>query len=117
LDRHPYIRRIIAGFLFLLFGFSITPRKVLHDWIANHTDRIEQITKGNSLQAKINGFNCNCDSLVAVSPFTTTSSFIEFVAPAAFAEHKVLLHCSLYSTTLFYAELRGPPVNSNPSVC
>jgi hypothetical protein len=116
LARHPFIRQISAAFLLLLFAFSITPRKVLHDWIANHTDRIEQVTKENTVQAKINGFNCNCESLVAESPFTIASSFIEFIAPAVFAVHKDRLHCRIYTTTLFFVELRGPPVNSNPSV-
>jgi hypothetical protein len=62
------IQRFLAAFLLLLFSFCITPKKFLHDLLANHRDGqtahslpVEQISSS--------GFHCHIDDLVVVAPF------------------------------------------------
>ena len=62
------IQRLAAVFLLLLFSFCVTPKRFLHDILANHRDSqmannlpIEQISSS--------GFHCHIDDLVVVAPF------------------------------------------------
>jgi hypothetical protein len=53
----------------LLFIFSITPKKYLHDLIADHVDAV--FARGADAPAiKKAEFNCHYDHLVTESPFT-----------------------------------------------
>ena len=61
------IRRISAGFFLLLFSFCITPKRFLHDLLANHKDA--QIVSQTTAQIASSGFHCHADDLVVVAPF------------------------------------------------
>jgi hypothetical protein len=57
----------------VLFVFSITPKKYLHDLIADHVDA--GFTRGTDAPAiKKAEFNCHYDHLVTESPFTPIES-------------------------------------------
>ncbi|MES1224556.1 MAG: hypothetical protein ABUT20_54180 [Bacteroidota bacterium] len=103
------IRQLIAGVLLLVFTFSITPKKFLHDAIANHKDKAGIALKGDTTQLSNSGFICKCDNLVAESPFTDAAVHFDFAAPQVFSVHKEALHYRFYSSTFFFFELRGPP--------
>lgn len=95
--------------MLIVFAFSVTPKKILHDLVANHTDK--SIGSATSPVTKIstNGFVCKCDNLVAESPFTEGTQ--EFVLPAIrvfdVRQAGVLYH--FYATDRFFFSLRGPP--------
>lgn len=101
-------RQFIAAVLLMIFSFSITPKKLLHDAIATHKDKIVAFTN-NSLQLNNSGFACKCDNLVAESPFTGQDNQVDFSALPVFSEEQsdVLYH--FYSADYFFFELRGPP--------
>ncbi|MFT3825572.1 MAG: hypothetical protein QM731_16755 [Chitinophagaceae bacterium] len=113
MTKHPIIRSVIAGLMLLLFAFSITPKKTLHDWLVDHKDQSSMHVKtGEALVGKT-GFNCNCESLVAESPFTATTAFVKVQAISVLLPEQP---CSklpaLYSETYFFFEHRGPPATA-----
>ncbi|MDE3248467.1 MAG: hypothetical protein KGO82_07410 [Bacteroidota bacterium] len=105
----PSWRRLLAGWLLLLFSFSITPRQLLHDALANHKDRSAALAKGNHLQITQSGFMCKVDNLVAESPFTQPASvqyFIPLPVPAVHPSQELL---GIPLQTIHLWSLRGPP--------
>ena len=108
LAQKSIIKQLLAGFLLLVFTFSITPKKFLHDAIANHKDRIA-VAASAEAQLSHAGFICKCDNLVAESPFTNDIIHFDF-APAPFlSEQKDTRLCHFYTSSYFFFELRGPP--------
>src|SRR5882757_5846499 len=77
LYNHTFIKRFVALFLLGLFTLAITPKKTLHDLLANHTDNT---SKSNDEKVQLNtaGYNCKCDNLVAESTFATDQQVFYF---------------------------------------
>jgi hypothetical protein len=95
--------------MLLVFTFSITPRKYLHDAIATHKDKTSQLSPEQGSQYSNAGFICKCDDLVAESPFTNDVQYFNCIQLPVFS---VRLSAALYhfqSTHVFFFELRGPP--------
>jgi hypothetical protein len=110
LAKNPIIRSVLAGVFLMLFAFSITPKKSLHDLITNHKDQTYNPCKEGIGEVSKAGFNCKCDNLVAESPFTQQLSVIELpVLLPASAQYVIRYHHYDYSDNFFF-ELRGPPV-------
>ena len=96
--------------LLLLFGFSVTPKKILHDLLVHHTDSRGKLRAANDpVQVEKAWFSCHTEDLVVESPFTEGSPSIQVAAfspiPPEHAEQIARLH----STTQFFFERRGPP--------
>ena len=108
------IRQLLAGFLLILFAFSITPRQTLHDWLANHVDREHpHCSYGDVTHYGVYGFHCDTDNLVAESPFTHQVVLFEFRQPAVFAARPGFAPHHYYAATHFFFSLRGPPAVSS----
>ena len=95
----------------MLFAFSITPKKTLHDWIVSHTDGVST-AKSDAAQVTKAGFNCNYQNLVAESPFTADSQYVDLTLPRAYVILSDALSSQIYATDLFFHSLRGPPAIS-----
>jgi len=104
----PVIRSLISGFLLCIFTFSITPKKWLHDIVANHKDSYANSIDGKTIRTTA-GFHCNCDNLVVQSPFISYDGPAEMNAPAFFVLHQTATISNLISSYHFFSELRGPP--------
>jgi hypothetical protein len=107
---HSTIQRLLSSFLLVLFAFSITPKKVLHDLVANHIDTHSKACPDNSTTKIVKaGFNCNTEDLVVESPFIENSCSIELPEPPTlsliFSERPE----NFYYFHQLFAELRGPP--------
>jgi len=87
---------------------SITPKLLLHTLSADHTD---QPSKKISDKPEISqvGFNCDCNSIVATSPFTGSTDKFEISKLLHVTGYIESISVSLPSTDHFYFELRGPP--------
>jgi len=90
-----------------LFTLSITPRQLLHDALAHHTDRCEQ-TPGQASITKT-GFDCDRLNLVAESPFTEADEFIESIPSQVCTDFIVVHHHKTVPQTIDLPALRGPP--------
>jgi hypothetical protein len=52
----------------LLFTFCVTPKKFLHDLLADHQDT-ERAGHQPVQEILASGFHCHCDDLVVMAPF------------------------------------------------
>jgi hypothetical protein len=102
------IRTYFAALILVVFAYSITPKIVLHNLVANHIDK-SKVLNNDITELSASGFNCKCDNLVAESPFVpgeaiayNSVSFIDsiYVLPT--------VAISTYAKT--FSKLRGPPL-------
>lgn len=107
--QNSFIRQLLAGVLLLVFSFSITPKKFLHDAIANHKDKSAIVTTGDIPQLSHSGFVCKCDNLVAESPFTDAVVSFDFVVQQDFSISPEIACYHFYSSPVVFSKLRGPP--------
>ncbi|MEO5591862.1 MAG: hypothetical protein ABIR15_23205 [Chitinophagaceae bacterium] len=98
--------------MLLVFTFSIAPKRFLHDAIANHTDKITVVFPGDNPQLSNTGFICKCDNLVAESPFTDEAPHFDFVPAQLFSVQQASALYYVYSSAVFFFELRGPPFHA-----
>ena len=112
-------RPICAGALLIVFLLGITPKRVLHDVVANHKDAIcNEIEKNNTAQNASfsnSGYHCCVDDLVVEGLFLPASGEILFKQPLCYNKY----YCQPYYINLLLlkhvSRLRGPPLNY--SVC
>lgn len=104
------IKRFLAAFFLLLFSFCVTPKRFLHDVLANHKDAqtpaslpFEQIAES--------GFHCHIYDLVVVAPFLpgieSKDPVILSSAPLSFSEPLSSFVFSYFS----HNDGRGPPAS------
>lgn len=103
------LKNISSILLLFVFTLSITPKKTLHDWFANHRDKTSSIPESKTPQLTKAGFNCDCENLVAESHFITFSNLIVVNFPPV---HSFVSFCitPVISLSLFHNNLRGPPL-------
>lgn len=105
------IQRILALVVLLLFTLSITPKKYLHDCIADHIDYCS-INLTDDPTVSQADFDCDCEDIVVSSPFIDVGlselNFPPFSLQCQAADR--------YSFYFFVAPLtkdsRGPPAHS-----
>jgi len=95
----------------VVFAFAITPKRFLHNLLVNHQDTYNNLTAGKTEIGK-DGFYCQCDNLVATSPFTGSNQKPEFVFLAYFIIYTQKAISPVYSATHLSLTLRGPPAFS-----
>ncbi len=116
LSKRDTIRQIVSFLLLGVFAFSITPKKVLHNWIANHTDQAFALANVYSAKnpgttaLKVAGFHCNTDNLVTESPFEIGIEPENLLCKTIYTVDPLAAFTSLLTQQLFYSELRGPPI-------
>lgn len=108
--KQSLISRFLSAFLLGLFLLSITPKKVLHDIVAQHTDTSSRsVADDGAFHLQQAGFHCQLDNLVAESPFETAEAFT--IAKAA--NHHPTFGVSAVQNiqrSVALTCLRGPPV-------
>ena len=110
MNYYSVINKINAGLLLIIFCFSITPRIVLHDCFAGHTDGAGKVKADGQQHIHNVNYKCNCDNFVIQSPFTltenpsgSTSLQYDIVKPESIT--RFFLTVEYFSCTE-----RGPPV-------
>jgi hypothetical protein len=93
----------------LLFLFSVTPKRYLHNFFAKHNDETLTVSADGQEQLCKSGFQCDCNTLVATSPFVSEEPVAAFVPPTYFSKPGTFLVLSPYFSAISYIELRGPP--------
>jgi hypothetical protein len=97
--------------LLLLFAFSITPKKTLHDFFARHKDTPVKSSGNKTKQFSQAGFNCNCESLVVEFPFAASSFQEALIRPAAYRSAPCSRIIGVFQPAPpRYFALRGPPI-------
>lgn len=110
ISRHIILKNISAVFVLCAFLLSITPKQVLHNLAAHHKDQsAKKIHDKDRVQFNEFGFNCDCNSIVATSPFTETSSRPGIHRLVHYSFYQEISSIPLSSSDHFYFTLRGPP--------
>ena len=104
------IRKVIAAVMLVIFSFSVTPTILLHNWFADHIDSVKKVNGTDQEQLSAKKFFCQCDNIVAESPFTETGNILIPVPGQTFALKQGHRFIQVISTPRFYFSLRGPPV-------
>jgi hypothetical protein len=105
------IQKIVAVFLLIIFAFSLAPKKLLHDLVANHKDA-RYASSSIEHQFPIitkSVFHCPVDSQVVESPFEyfqQNSSSIQVVFSAS---KNFYFKKEYHYYTNSVITLRGPP--------
>lgn len=105
------IRKLLASVILSIFVFSIMPKKFLHDLLSNHLDTLAS-SPVNDCTSHVNVavFHCQCDNLVAESPFDEEQHIFNVTAPVFILSHHIQYSYPYVYTADFFFELRGPPV-------
>ena len=94
--------------LLLIFTLSITPKKYLHDCIADHNDFYSfNLTKDPSVSKA--GFDCDCEDVVVSSPFIENCLHQFGPPPVAIDRLSVKWQPFYFQSTLSTKDSRGPP--------
>jgi hypothetical protein len=110
LKQSSTIRKISAAFFLLLFSFCVTPKRFLHDMLANHKDA-QPFASVPLQQISQSGFRCQTDDLVVEAPFLPGIQ-----ANLPLAVDAIQLGFSEPIQTVFFeylsdADGRGPPAD------
>lgn len=92
-----------------VFSFSVMPKIILHDLVADHRDTPLAQNYSDQQQVSKTGFNCNCDNLVVELPFVNDIARIEVAVSQHFSGQSNAYINHFSSPNCFYFELRGPP--------
>lgn len=107
-----HILKLVTGFILVVFAFSITPKKVWHDLLANHKDLTAsnyQISKkGDQVHKTV--INCNCDQLVVESAFVARPSIYSIEVPIIEIDFIVKRNSFSFYSSIDNFGLRGPPM-------
>ena len=105
------IRQILAVVMLLVFAFSITSQKTIHDLVASHSDKIKcDVHKNLPIEQVENAsIHCSHDNLVVASPFLDFNFTIELAQPVASIATNTNLVCFYFSNNNYSLDSRGPP--------
>ena len=108
---HKTIRSFIAVLLLLVFTFSISSQKAVHDIVAKHSDQVKcEVHKSVPIdQVEKSGIHCIQDNLIANTPFANFSFTIHLTHPVIAQTRNTVLLYFYFSSQSFSIESRGPP--------
>jgi hypothetical protein len=104
------IKSFLAGVLLVLFAFSITPKKTLHDLVADHIDWSGVCAAPCKDHIEPTGPHCEVAQLVAESPFVLYEQALPLVIAKVYSGYSGFTIPSYHSCYRCFTEQRGPPV-------
>ncbi|MEJ7912714.1 MAG: hypothetical protein WKF70_06145 [Chitinophagaceae bacterium] len=102
------IQRFFAAVLLLVFAFSITPKKYLHELVADHKD-FYSYHSGEETTVNTAGFNCHCEELVVSTPFVETSLETALLPTIVYRTFSTSSYHFFFYSTNSAKDSRGPP--------
>jgi hypothetical protein len=103
------IKKISAFALLVLFTFSMTPKLILHNLVANHKDTPYAASKEKNATLSVAGINCHCEDLVVTIPFISQPEPVYSLQPGFSTIRYAESISSFQGLSHFFFELRGPP--------
>ena len=104
-------KQFLALAMLVVFAFSITPQKSIHDIVAKHIDKVKcDVHKNLPIeQVENSSIHCSHDNLVATSPFVEFNFTIALEQPILkIATNTHLLNFYFYNNN-YSLDSRGPP--------
>jgi hypothetical protein len=98
--------------MLVVFAFSITPQKSIHDTVAKHVDPTICKVHVNLpiTQVENASIHCSYDQLVVTSAFLHFNFDIEVPATVAHVEYAASPIAQFASCNLYQFDTRGPPI-------
>jgi hypothetical protein len=105
------IKKIIGIVLLAVFAFGITPKRTLHNLVADHRDGKAVASKASCDDTVLSraAFNCQCDNLVVESPFVPGIAPVAPELPVHTICCQTIFKQDACPAALFHSDLRGPP--------
>ncbi len=109
---HKTIRPLIALLMLVVFTFSITSQKTIHDLVAKHADQVKcDVHKSLPIdQVENSSIHCAHDNLVVASPFADFYFQINLTHPIIAQVRNTKLLAFNFSAQKTVLDSRGPPV-------
>ena len=106
------IRQFIALAMLVVFAFSITPQKNIHDFVAKHVDPTSCSVHVNLPieQVEHATIHCSYDQLVATSPFIQYSFELFLITPTTQTVKNEATFSFIPSSSISNFDSRGPPI-------
>jgi predicted Co/Zn/Cd cation transporter (cation efflux family) len=105
------IKQLLALAMLVVFAFSITPQKTIHDFVAEHADptKCDVHIKAPIEQVEKAQLHCTFDFQVATTPFVNYNFTIDIPSQiVARAQNDTYQETQIYSSFIT-KESRGPP--------
>ncbi|MFT3911575.1 MAG: hypothetical protein QM737_19275 [Ferruginibacter sp.] len=109
INKNIIIKNLAGIFICCSFLLSITPKQVLHNVLANHKDAASKQLDARTIFHQA-GFNCDCDNVVATSPFIEIASTPDVLKSLYYTSHIIPSREFVSIVPFFSSDLRGPPV-------
>lgn len=109
LQKRSSISFLLPLAMLLLFSFSMTPKRWLHDLFAKHADTYGQVSANGQDAVSAEHFNCHCDNIVVDTPFTFSEHFTATLQPLTCPEFSSPLQERVPCKDAVTSPLRGPP--------
>jgi hypothetical protein len=95
----------------VVFAFGITPKRTLHNLVANHKDGKLNPSSHNGRTSDISraAFNCQCDTLISESPFVSEPGTLCSLPETVYSFYLDKELGKHHPSELFCFDLRGPP--------
>ena len=105
------IRKFIALVMLVVFAFSITPQKSIHEVVAKHIDPTScSVHKDLPIeQIENSALHCSFDFQVATTPFVDFDFSIEIATPLIAQARNAQFEDKTISQHAILSESRGPP--------
>lgn len=103
------IRPFLAALVLCVFSLALTPKRLLHNLVADHKDTSCKILAKEKIHLSNAGVNCPCDNIVALSPFEEVDIMPVLTAPIFFIKHEKEYVNPHFHSIHYFFELRGPP--------
>ncbi|MBL7734620.1 MAG: hypothetical protein JNL51_04120 [Chitinophagaceae bacterium] len=109
MHKRAIIKYFSCSLLILAFAVAVTPKIVLHDLAARHTDIFIKLNDVHTDQINKSVFQCALDNLVAESPFVDDGYTVQLSIPLLFSVVEDSFSASRYLHDCPIFGLRGPP--------
>jgi len=95
----------------VVFAFSISSQKAVHDLVAKHSDQVKcEVHKSVPIdQVENSGIHCTQDNLISNTPFANFSFNIHLQHPVIAQTRNTVMLSFYFSSQSFSTESRGPP--------
>ncbi|HTE25122.1 hypothetical protein [Flavitalea sp.] len=103
--------RLRALLILFVFGLSLLPRQVLHNFVTNHK-HIKWASHPGKTQLSAETFNCSVDNLFLQQAYDTTEHLFSPECPLFNSVRNKTQVCIRETDDLDLSSLRGPPAIS-----
>jgi len=107
--RHHIVKKLAVVFVLCTFLLSITPKQVIHNLVADHTDNTTHKTN-DRLQFNATTYHCDCNNIVATSPYLSVSQNPDQLISLPEFAYSISRAFSLFTAEQINLTLRGPPL-------